>query len=83
MAISRLSVNICDNEPILIINELACSDSHNLTEEEVNYVCLFDFKTSGFYGLPKIHKSKIIFQEAKVQKKPYIRVLRLLCQVHG
>ena len=41
----------------------------------MSYVC-HDFKTSGFYGLPKIHKSKIICQEAKVQKKPYIRVLR-------
>ena len=46
-------------------------NSHNLTQKEVNYVCHFDFKTNGFYGLPKIHKSKIICQEAKVQKKPY------------
>ena len=59
-----------------LIKELAGNYSHNLTEKEVSYVCYFDFKTSGIYGLPKIHKSKIICQEAKVQKKPYIRVLR-------
>ena len=61
-----------------LIKELAGNYCHNLTENEVNYVYHFDFKTrlSGFYGLPKIHKSKIICQEAKVQKKPYIRVLR-------
>ena len=56
-----------------LIKELAHNHSHNLTEKEVNYLCHFDFKTSGFYGLPKIHKSKIICQEAKVQKKPFIR----------
>ena len=53
-----------------LIKELARNHSHNLTEKEVNYLSHFDFKTSGFYGLPKIHKSKIICPE------PYIRVLR-------
>ena len=42
----------------------------------MNYLCHLDFKTSGFYGLPKIHKSKIICQEARVRKKPYITVFR-------
>ena len=53
-----------------LIKELASNHSHNLTGKEVNYLCHFDFKTSGFYGLPKIHKSKVICPE------PYIRVLR-------
>ena len=65
-----------DKNVMKLIKELAGNHSHSLTEKEVNYVCHFDFKTSGFYGLPKIHKSKIICQEAKIQKKPYIRVLR-------
>ena len=65
-----------DKVVVKLIKELARNHSHSLTEKEVNYLCHFDFKTSGFYGLPKIHKSKIICQEAKVQKKPYIRVLR-------
>ena len=62
-----------DKNVMKLIKELARNHSHNLTEKEVNYLSHFDFKTSGFYGLPKIHKSKIICQEAKVQKKPFIR----------
>lgn len=55
-----------DKNVMKLIKELASNHSHNLTEKEVNYLCHFDFKTSGFDGLPKIHKSKIICQEAKV-----------------
>ena len=62
-----------DKNVMKLIKELASNHSHNLTGKEVNYLCHFYFKTSGFYGLPKIHKSKIICQEAKVQKKPFIR----------
>ena len=62
-----------DKNVMKLIKELSGNYSHNLTEKEVN---VFDFKTSGFYGLPKIHKSKIICQEAKAQKKPYTRVRR-------
>ena len=64
-----------DKNVMKLIKELEGNYSHNLTEKEVNYFD-FDFKTSGFYSLPKIHKSKIIRQEAKVQKKPYMRVPR-------
>ena len=55
-----------DKNVMKLIKELASNHSHNLTEKEVNYLCHFDFKTSGFDGLSKIHKSKIICQEAKV-----------------
>ena len=65
-----------DKTVMKLKKELAGNHSHNLTEKELSYVCYFDFKNSGFYGLPKIYKSKIICQEAKVQKKRYIRVLR-------
>ena len=65
-----------DKNVMKLTKELAGNHSHNLTEKEVNYLCHFDFRTSGFYDLPKIHKSKIICQEAKVQKKTYSRVLR-------
>jgi len=44
-----------DNNVIKLIKELAGNHSHKLTEKEVNYLCHFDFKTSGFYSLPKIH----------------------------
>ena len=49
-----------DKVVVKLIKELARNHGHSLTEKEVNYLCHFDFKTSGFYGLPKIHKSKII-----------------------
>ena len=36
-------------------------ESHNkLTKQEIEFLIKFDCKTSTFYGLPKIHKSKII-----------------------
>ena len=35
-----------------LMKELAGNHSHSLREKEVNYLCHFDFKTSGFYGLP-------------------------------
>ena len=34
-----------------------------LTDKEVDYICNFKCKTSNMYGLPKIHKSKIISEE--------------------
>ena len=49
-----------DKNVMKLIKELAGDHSHSLTEKEMSYVCHFDFKTSGLYGLPKIHKSKII-----------------------
>ena len=53
-----------DKNVMKLRKELASYHSHNLTEKEVNYLCHFDFKISGFYGPPKIDKSKIICQEA-------------------
>ena len=40
-----------DKTVMKLIKELASNHSHNLTEKEVNYLCHFDFKASGFYGL--------------------------------
>ena len=53
-----------DKVVMKLIKELAGNHCHSLKEKEINYLSHFDFKTSGFYGLPKIHKSKIICQEA-------------------
>ena len=55
-----------DKNVMKLIKELAGNHSHDLKEKEGN-LCRVDFKTSGFYGLPKIHKSKIICQEATVE----------------
>ena len=65
-----------DKTVIKLIEELTLKHTHSLTKAEIDYLCRFNFRTSGFYGLPKIHKSKIICQETKAQNKPYIKVLR-------
>ena len=65
-----------DKTVIKLIKELTLKHTHSLTKAEIDYLCRFNFRTSGFYGLPKIHKSKIICQEAKAQNNPYIKVLR-------
>ena len=47
-----------------------------LTKEEQDYLLNFEFKTSNFYGLPKIHKSELIKREIQLQNSEYIQCLR-------
>ena len=37
----------------------------DITRYEIAYLLEFDFKTSNFYGLPKIHKSNLIKSKCK------------------
>ena len=46
--------------------------SSGLTEKEADFVTNFDYKESCFYGLPKIHKSKIIKNDVVKQNSEYI-----------
>ena len=46
-----------------------------LTKKEIEFLIKFDCKTSTFYGLPKIHKSKIIQDICNELKSEYIEVL--------
>lgn len=48
----------------------------NLTKREISYLTKFDYKTSKFYGLPKIHKSKAIIDAINQQKTEYIKIPR-------
>ena len=41
----------------------------NLTKKEKEYLISFSYNTSYFYGLPKIHKSKLIQNVIKEQRK--------------
>ena len=41
----------------------------NLTKKEKEYLTSFSYNTSNFYGLPKIHKSKLIQNAIKEQEK--------------
>ncbi|XP_061190029.1 uncharacterized protein LOC133197859 [Saccostrea echinata] len=43
-----------------------------LTAKEEDFLTNFDFRESAFYGLPKIHKSKIIKEAIKIQNSAYI-----------
>ena len=45
-----------------------------LTKDEQKYIYDFDMKTSNIYGLPKIHKSKKIIEEIKVQNLQYVTI---------
>lgn len=46
----------------------------NLTEKELDYLENFEIKTSLFYGLPKVHKSKIISDKCKHTNSSYVEV---------
>ena len=48
---------------------------HLLTKDEFSYLTVFRYQTSNFYGLPKIHKSKIISEAINNQPEEYICVL--------
>ncbi|MCG7874810.1 MAG: GIY-YIG nuclease family protein [Candidatus Thiodiazotropha endolucinida] len=56
------------------INNLI-KDHKNLTKNEIDFLLKFDSKTSTFYGLPKIHKSKIIHDACNIHKSEYVEVL--------
>ena len=56
------------------IDELIKSHQ-KLAKKEIEFLIKFDCKTSTFYGLPKIHKSKIIQDICNELKSKYIEVL--------
>ena len=47
-----------------------------LTEKEMDYLTNFNCKSSNFYGLPKIHKSKTINEICRNSEKTYINIPR-------
>ena len=47
----------------------------NCTKKEKRYLTNFDYRTSQFYGLPKIHKSKTIIKAINDQNLEYIEIL--------
>ena len=46
----------------------------SLTKKELDYLQHFEVKTSQFYGLPKIHKSKTISEKCKIANSSYVEV---------
>lgn len=48
--------------------------SNILTKDEIRYLTQFEYKTSLFYGLPKIHKSKLIINTITRENSEYVSV---------
>jgi len=50
-------------------------ENNKLTKQENDFLVKFEWKTSLFYGLPKIHKSKIIQDAIKHSNSEYIELM--------
>ena len=55
----------CENKTMRANNALIKKYGNSFLKQENNYLNSFQQETSNFYGLPKIHKSKIIFQSER------------------
>ena len=56
------------------INGILSKHATVTTEKEHDYLTNFEKKTSNFYGLPKVHKSKEIQTAVKIQNSEYIKL---------
>lgn len=56
------------------IKRLTKEYEHELTKNEIDYIHKFAWKTSNFYGLPKIHKSPTIKTAVKEQNADYVKL---------
>ncbi|XP_053398132.1 uncharacterized protein LOC128556608 [Mercenaria mercenaria] len=63
-----------DSRTQRLIHDTINKYGKGLMKEEKDYLLNFEYTTSYFYGLPKIHKSKIIADELKKQNSEYIKV---------
>ena len=59
----------CNTKVMKGIAEIIEKYKDNLTKTEKEYLTSFSYYTSNFYGLPKIHKSKLIQNAIKNNKK--------------
>ena len=50
----------CDKKVFKDLEKLVAKFSNCLLKEEQDFLTKSSFSTSNFYGLPKVHKSKII-----------------------
>ena len=57
------------------VKKLVPKYNGNLTDKETDYLINFKFRTSNFYGFPKLSKSKIIEEQTKLQNKEYVTTL--------
>ena len=55
------------------IEKLTDEHKYELNKNEIDYIQNFNYKTSNFYGLSKIHKSEIIKSAFKQQNSEYVK----------
>ena len=65
----------CDAKVMKGIAKIIEKYKDNLTKKEKEYLTSFSYNTSNFYGLPKIHKSKLIQNAIKEQQKEYAHII--------
>ena len=63
----------CGRKVFKDLEKLVARFSNCLLKEEQDFLIKFSFSTSNFYGLPKVHKSKIIQEAMQVHNREYIR----------
>ena len=59
------------------LEKLVAGFSNCLLKEEENFLCKISFSSRTFYGLPKVHKTKIIQEAIQVQNSEYIKKYEL------
>lgn len=61
-----------DKQTLRRLNNLVSKHEPSLTDKETDYLTNFESRTSNFYGLPKVHKSKQIQSAVNEQNREYI-----------
>ena len=56
------------------VGNLVRTHAQQLTDKKKKYIKNFAWRTSNFYGLPKIHKSKSIKDAVETQNAEYIHL---------
>ena len=63
-----------DNNVMRKVKLLITKHNQELTPQEADYVTNFEWKTSNFYGLPKVHKNKTIMDKCNDSDQSCIHV---------
>ena len=72
----QITKNNCDKKVMEKLSEFSKKHEKVLTGKESKFLTKFRFKTSNFYGLPKIHKSKKIMAAIEEQNQQCINLVR-------
>lgn len=67
---------ISENQDRRTMQKVKKSSTTTQTDKETLFLTDFEYSESVFYGLPKIHKSKIIGEAIKIQNSDYITCLK-------